>query len=334
MQSEAGSRAGVLLVNLGTPDAPTASAVKRYLREFLSDPRVVEVPRLVWWFILNLLILPFRSGRSAAAYRSIWTDKGSPLLVFSSDLAGALQEHLAREWTEDNVPEVGFAMRYGRPGIAAQLDSLRDRGVAPILILPLYPQYASATTASTFDAVFATLRQWRYVPEVRLLSDYHDDPGYIDAVATSIEQFWKTHGSCDKLLFSFHGLPERSRALGDPYHDQCHTTARLIAEKLGLPAGRWQLVFQSRFGPAEWLKPYCVDVLAQLPASGCREVDLVCPGFAVDCLETLEEIAVANRKLFIEAGGTRYRYIPALNSSPLHVTLLSSLIRRALGPSR
>lgn len=326
-----GKKTAVLLVNLGTPDAPTVPAVRRYLREFLADPRVVEIPRVAWWFILNVFILPFRAAKSAHAYSTIWTEKGSPLLVHTTDLSIALQEHWARDQAGGEDLAVGVAMRYGQPSVAAQLDSFRRRGFGKLLVVPLYPQYAAATTASTFDAVFDAVRRWRRIPDLQLVSGYHDDPAYINAVATSITQFWKARGDCEKLLLSFHGLPERSRALGDPYYDQCRTSAQLIAQQLGLGADRWQLVFQSRFGRAEWLKPYCVEVLAELPRSGCRNVDVVCPGFAVDCLETLEEIAIANRDVFLNAGGRHYRYIPALNSGPLHVSMMSTLIQRELG---
>lgn len=324
-------KTAVVLVNLGTPEAPTPTAVRRYLREFLSDPRVVEIPRIVWWFILNLFILPFRSRRSAHAYQSIWSEQGSPLMVHTVDLAHTLQEQLRRDATGAHAPMVVVAMRYGQPSIRSRLKSLRAQGVSRILVVPLYPQYAAATTASIFDAVFDELKTWRHLPELRLLSDYHDDPTYLDSVATSIKQFWKSEGRGSKLLFSFHGLPERSRALGDPYHDQCQASARGIAARLQLQPEQWQVVFQSRFGPADWLKPYCVDTLAALPAIGCTEVDVVCPGFAADCLETLEEIAITNRDVFLQAGGRQYRYIPALNSSPLHVSMLSSLVTRALG---
>ncbi|MCU0734503.1 MAG: ferrochelatase [Methylotetracoccus sp.] len=331
MTLAAGKKTAVLLVNLGTPDAPTVPAVRRYLREFLSDPRVVEIPRVAWWFILNVFILPFRAAKSAHAYRTIWTDKGSPLLVYTTDLGVALQEHLVRDRGGLMDLEVGVAMRYGHPSVAEQLDSLHRRGFGKVLVIPLYPQYAAATTASIFDAVFDTVRKWRRIPDLQLIGDYHADTAYIDAVASSIGQFWKARGDTGKLLFSFHGLPERSRALGDPYYDQCHASANSIAQKLGLEPTRWQLVFQSRFGPAEWLKPYCVDVLAELPRAGCQDVDVVCPGFAVDCLETLEEIAIANREVFLKAGGRNYRYIPALNSGPLHVSMMSKLIQRELG---
>lgn len=322
-------RSLVLLVNLGTPDEPTPKSVGRYLREFLADPRVVEIPRIIWWFILNLIIVPFRSAKSAAAYRSIWSERGSPLLVHSRDLCAAVQEHLSRDGSEA-PPQVRLAMRYGKPNIPGELLEACRQGIERVLVLPLYPQYAAATTASTWDALAGALAGLRHIPEVHFLSDYHDDPAYIDAVATSVSRYWKANGPAAKLLFSFHGLPERSRALGDPYHDQCQTSAALIAARLGLDASQWQVVFQSRFGPAEWLKPYCVDVLASLPGQGATEIDVICPGFAADCLETLEEIAIANRELFMNAGGRRYRYIPALNSSPAHVAVVAGLIQRWL----
>lgn len=323
-------KTAVVLVNLGTPEAPTAAAVRRYLREFLSDPRVVEIPRPLWWVVLNAFILPFRSKKSAHAYQSIWTEQGSPLMVHTIDLGHALQEQLGRDAGPD-APRVVVAMRYGRPSVRSQLEILRTESVERILIVPMYPQYAAATTASIFDAVCQTLKTWRHLPSIQMISDYHGHLCYLDAIATSIRQYWKSEGRGSKLLFSFHGLPERSRALGDPYYDQCHASARAVANRLELTREEWQVVFQSRFGPAEWLKPYCVDILRELPASGCIDVDIVCPGFAADCLETLEEIAIANRDVFLQAGGRHYRYIPALNSSPLHVTLFASLVARELG---
>jgi ferrochelatase len=323
-------KTAVVLVNLGTPDAPTPAAVRRYLGEFLADPRVVEIPRPVWWLILHALILPLRSKKSAHAYQSIWSEQGSPLMVHTVDLGHALQEQLNRDTGSDALT-VAIAMRYGRPSIRAQLEALRMQKVGRILIVPLYPQYAAATTASIFDAVCATLKTWRHIPDIQMISDYHADPSYLDAVARSIRQFWRSEERGSKLLLSFHGLPERSRTLGDPYYDQCQASARGIAERLELTADQWQVVFQSRFGPAEWLKPYCVDTLKELPSTGCTDVDIVCPGFAADCLETLEEIAITNRDVFLQAGGRRYRYIPALNSSPLHVSMLSALVSRALG---
>jgi ferrochelatase len=327
--SESKGKAGVLLVNLGTPEAPTASALRRYLAEFLWDPRVVEIPRPIWWFILHLFVLRVRPRKSAKAYRTIWTDKGSPLLVLTEELGEAVRVALGTSGQGGVMVEIG--MRYGRPSIAAQLEKLQAAGVDRILIVPLYPQYAAATTASTFDAVGKALQNWRHVPELRFISDYHDDGGYVGAVSASIEQFWKAHGKASLLLFSFHGLPERCRLAGDPYAEQCLHSARLIADQLGLEQGSWRVVFQSRFGPAEWIKPYCVDVLKDLPGEGVREVDVVCPGFAVDCLETLEEIAIANRQVFLAAGGERYRYIPALNGTAEHARAIGNLIVRKLG---
>jgi len=319
---------GVLLVNLGTPDAPTSSAVRRYLGEFLWDPRVVEIPRLVWWCILHSVILRVRPRRSAKAYRTIWMDKGSPLLVLTEALAEAVRAEMSEMGRGAVMVEI--AMRYGRPAIRDQLTKLKKAGADPILVLPLYPQYAAATTASTFDAVAQTLREWRHIPELRFVSDYHADTGYVTAVSRSIMQFWETNGRARLLLMSFHGLPERCRQLGDPYHEQCQRSASLIADQLGLPQEAWRVVFQSRFGPAQWIKPYCVDVLRALPGEGVKDVDIVCPGFAVDCLETLEEIAIANREIFLEAGGERYRYIPALNSRTEHAQTISRLILRKL----
>jgi ferrochelatase len=320
----AGRRTAVLLVNLGTPEAPTPQAVRRYLAEFLMDPRVVEIPRLLWWPILHGLILQTRPRQSARAYQAIWTEQGSPLMVFSRSLAAAVRRELDARLGHAAVVEL--AMRYGQPSIAGRLEALRAQGVERVIVLPLYPQYSAASTGTVFDAVAAVFKRWRAVPELRFVRDYHDHPGYAAAVASSIERCWEAEGRGGLLLFSFHGLPERSRELGDPYYEQCQASARLIAERLGLEAGAWQVVFQSRFGPAQWLQPYCVDTLKQLPTRGARSVDVVCPGFAVDCLETLEEIAIANRAVFLAAGGERYHMIPALNDSPEHARLLADVI--------
>jgi ferrochelatase len=328
--AEAGKsrRWGVLLVNLGTPEAPTTAAVRRYLGEFLWDSRVVELPRPIWWMILHGVILRVRPSKSARAYRSIWTDRGSPLLVFSTDLTRSVQAEISARMAGEIVVEV--AMRYGKPGIREKLEKLNSAGVDGLLILPLYPQYSSPSTGTVFDAVASVLKNWRYVPETRFVSDYHDYPAYIRAVANRIEDFWRDNGGPHFLLFSFHGLPERSRSLGDPYHEQCRTTAKLIAAELKLPENAWQLVFQSRFGPGRWLQPYCVDVLKALPQKGVKDVDVVCPGFAVDCLETLEEIGITNKEVFERAGGAQYRLIPALNDSPEHGRVLAGLITEHL----
>jgi ferrochelatase len=320
-----GEKTGVLLVNLGTPDRPTAGAVRRYLKEFLGDPRVVELPRFLWQIILRGFILPLRAGKSARAYRRIWMEEGSPLLVLSRSLTDKVRQRLGGDY------EVVLGMRYGQPSLAGALEALGRARVGRLLVLPLYPQYAAATTGSAFDAVVQVLQGWRYVPPLSFIGDYHDHPAYIGALAETIRRA-REGDDAPYLLFSFHGLPERSRILGDPYADQCRRTAEAVAERLGLPAERWGLVFQSRFGKAEWLKPYGADVLRELPARGVRAVDVVCPGFAVDCLETLEEIALENRRVFLDAGGERFRYLPCLNDADAHASLLAALLQGAVAP--
>lgn len=321
----ASAKTGVLLINLGTPSAPTTPAVRAYLDEFLSDPRVVRIPRLIWWLILHLVVLRLRPARSAEAYRKIWYPQGSPLLVHMTAVRDALRSALNDTAGETCVVEMG--MRYGQPSIAGALETVRQTaGLEQILILPLYPQYSAATAASSFDAVARTLGNWTYIPTVRYVCDYHRHPLYIKALAKAVRQYWDKHGSREFLLFSFHGLPERSIRDGDPYHDQCHVTARLLAEELDLASDRWEIVFQSRFGRAEWLKPYCVEELGRLPSAGINRVDVFCPGFSVDCLETLEEIAMANKQVFMDAGGEQYRYIPALNDAPGQIEMLCSLV--------
>ncbi len=317
---------GVLLVNLGTPDAPTRTALRRYLGEFLWDPRVVEIPRALWWPILNLIILNFRPSKSAKLYRNIWTSEGSPLLVISKSQRNAIERRL-RERAQGRV-EVALAMRYGNPSIASGLQQLQSAGATRLLVLPLYPQYSAPTTASTFDAVADVLKTWRWLPELRFVNNYCDDPGFIDSVVQCIEQFWATHSKGKLLLFSYHGLPRRYLELGDPYYCQCHKTSRLIAEALNLDEDQWRLSFQSRFGREEWLQPYTDETLKQLPADGYRSVDVFCPGFSSDCLETLEEIAMQNCDLYLEAGGKQFNYIPALNDMPEHIEALTTLILR------
>lgn len=317
------SGTGILLTNLGTPDAPTAPALRRYLGEFLWDPRVVEIPRPLWWLILHGVILRVRPAKSAAKYATVWTEQGSPLLAISQRQAEGVRARLQRL---PGPVTVALGMRYGNPSIASALRELRAAGVQRLLILPLYPQYSAATTASTFDAVAAELKSWRWLPELRMVTHYHDDPGYLDAVAARIRAAWAEQPAGDKLLFSFHGLPKRNLLAGDPYHCECHKTARLLAERLHLPAERWQVAFQSRFGKAEWLKPYTSETLAQWGKAGVGSVDVVCPGFAADCLETLEEIEVENRDEFLHAGGKQYRYIPALNDDANHLDALTNLI--------
>ena len=319
---------GILLTNLGTPDAPTTSALRRYLGEFLSDPRVVEFPRLLWMLILHGIILNIRPKRSAHAYQQVWTEEGSPLLAISKKQAAAVET--AMENSAYGPVKVELAMRYGSPSIENALTRLREANAQRLLILPLYPQYSASTTGSTFDAVADVLKRWRWIPQLRMIMDYHRHDSWVQAVADSISEHWQQNGRCDKLVMSFHGLPERYLKNGDPYHCQCHATARQVAEKLGLSADQWQLVFQSRFGREEWLKPYCDKTLEQMGGSGIQKVDVVCPGFSADCLETLEEVAMQNRDIFLDAGGQQYAYIPALNDRPDHIQSLVELIEKNL----
>ncbi len=316
---------GVLLANLGTPDAPTPAALRRYLAEFLWDPRVVELPRWLWWPILYGIVLRLRPARSARKYRLIWTPDGSPLLAIGRRQAAAVAAKLAED--SPGPVRVALGMRYGNPSIAAALAELRQAGVQRLLVLPLYPQYSATTVASTFDAIAAELRTWRWLPELRLVTHYHDDPGYIDALAASIRAT-RAEQPGERLLLSFHGLPKRNLLAGDPYYCQCHKTARLVAERLGLPANDWAIAFQSRFGRATWLQPYTSALLADWARAGVKRVDIACPGFPADCLETLEEIAMENRHVFLANGGEQYRYIPALNDTPAHIAMLVDLIRR------
>ena len=318
------ARVGVLLCNLGTPDEPTAAATRRYLAEFLSDPRVIEIPRAVWKPILHGVILRTRPAKSAAKYRTIWTPEGSPLLVWSRKQAIMLRGYLGERGHD---VDVRLAMRYGNPSVASQLDELRAQGCTRILVVPLYPQYSGTTTASVFDAVAGWAQQARHVPELRFVNRFHDDPGYIRALAHSVQQHWQTHGRPDKLVVSFHGVPERTRTLGDPYHCECLKTARLLAERLALKDGEWVVSFQSRFGKAKWLEPATQTVLEQLGRAGTHRVDLVCPGFVADCLETLEEIAIEGQESFKEAGGQEFHYIPCLNDDPVWLAALSEIVQ-------
>jgi protoporphyrin/coproporphyrin ferrochelatase len=314
-------KTGVLLANLGSPSAPTSSSVRRFLKDFLSDPRVVNLPRPIWLVILYLFVLPFRPAKSARAYKRVWTDKGSPLTYLTRQLS----EKLAIKFTAKGVATT-YAMRYGEPSIASQLRQFKKEGIDNIVVLPLYPQYSSTTTASIYDDFVKELNQWRHLPSFQFISEYHQYDGYIKAIAESVQSAWLEHGKNELLLMSFHGLPELLTKLGDPYYYQCQKTAALIAEKLGLNEKQWLLVFQSRFGKAEWLKPYCADTLQKLPGQGVKAVDVICPGFGVDCLETLEEMAMENKQLFIEAGGIEYRYIMALNDSDSHVNAIVNLL--------
>lgn len=329
---------GVLVTNLGTPDAPETGALRRYLKEFLWDPRVVEVPRPLWWLILNGVILRIRPRRSAEAYRTVWTDEGSPLLSCSRAQVAGIRARLSRQ-----VPgpvEVVLGMRYGNPSIPAALAQLRAANVQRLLVLPLYPQYSASTTASTFDAVAAELMRWRWIPELRFMTRYHEEEGYLEALAASIREHWAAHGRGEHLVMSFHGVPRRYLDSGDPYHCQCVKTGRLLAERLGLEDGSWSTTFQSRFGREEWLKPYTDESIRALGRRGLKRIDVVCPGFSADCLETLEEIAVQNAEFFHEAGGETLSYIPCLNTRDDHLDFLAGLALRNLqgwpevGPAR
>ena len=319
-------KAGVLLVNLGTPEAPTPRALRTYLAEFLGDPRVIEYPRWLWWLILHGVILRIRPRRSAHAYQRVWTAQGSPLRVGSEALAAALQDELARRMP--GPVQVALAMRYGQPSVKAQIERLQREGVRRLLVLPLYPQYSATSTGSVLDAVADCFKTLRWPPELRVVNDYHDDPGHIDALARSIEDWWRTNGRGDRLLLSFHGIPERYVKAGDPYLLQCGATARLLRERLGLSPSELLVSFQSRVGREPWLQPYTDATVRELAAQGVKRLDVACPGFAVDCLETLEEIAMQNREFFIEAGGKELRYIPALNDSRGQVDSLAALALR------
>lgn len=318
-------RLGVLLVNLGTPAAPTSRAVRRYLKQFLSDPRVIEYPRWLWWPILNGVILQVRPRRSAHAYRQIWTPQGSPLLVHTRALAEAIHARLRDELHAEVQLAVG--MTYGEPSIAQALQQLHDANVRKLLVLPLFPQYSASTAGSVFDVLSRVLQRWRWLPELRFVSDYHDDDAYLAALANSVTAHWRTHGK-KHLLLSFHGLPQAYERAGDPYARHCLTTARLLAAHLQLNDSEWTATFQSRVGVDEWLRPYTDDTLQRYARQGPKRITAVCPGFAVDCLETLEEIAMRNRDAFLAAGGEAFDYVPCLNATPDHVAALSGLIRR------
>jgi ferrochelatase len=319
---------GVLVVNLGTPDAPTPEAVRRFLAEFLSDPRVVDLPRIPWQAVLRTFILPFRPKRSARAYELVWTPAGSPLLTGSEALTRALDARLAALLAEP--PLVALGMTYGNPPIARALERMEAAGVRKLVVLPLYPQYSATTTLAALDRVDAALARWHAPPERLVIEDYHDDPGHIAALAAGIAQ---ARTSFEHLLFSFHGIPARYAAVGDRYGERCHATARLVAARLGLPAERWSVAFQSRVGRARWLEPYTEDRLRALAAAGVARLAVACPGFAVDCLETLEEIAIRGADAFVAAGGSDFEYIPALNDDAAQVECLARLVAARLDRS-
>jgi len=317
-------RVGVLLLNLGTPDAPTASAVRRYLAEFLSDPRVVEIPKLIWMLILHGIILRVRPAKSAALYEKVWTQAGSPLMDISLRQTAKLTDKLASEGLDVSVH---LAMRYGNPSVANTLQNMHKQGIDKIVVLPLYPQYAAPTTGSAFDAIAKELSQWRYIPSLHFINTYHDHPDFIEALAESIRVDFENQGKPEKLVLSYHGMPERNLHLGDPYYCFCAKTTRLVTEKLGLSQDEFVMTFQSRFGKAKWLQPYTDATMQALPNAGVRDVAIVCPAFSADCLETLEEIVGENGHIFTEAGGNKFRYIPALNDDDAHITMMANLVR-------
>lgn len=323
------SRTGVLLANLGTPDRPDAASLRTYLRQFLSDDRVVEIPRALWWFILNGIILNVRPKQSAEKYATVWTDEGSPLRVHTEKQARLLQGWMVSQGQQGI--EVRHAMRYGTPAIDQVLQQMKSEGFTRILVLPMYPQGASSTTGSVIDEMARTLLRWRNLPEMRYVRAFAGHPGYVSALATSVREHWERNGRAEKLVMSFHGVPHFHLTKGDPYHCECHKTGRLIAEELGLTRDQYLVTFQSRFGRARWLEPYTQPTLEKLASEGLRSVEVMCPGFVADCLETLEEIAVENRDAFIGKGGQSFGYIPCLNERPDWIAALGDIVRRELG---
>jgi ferrochelatase len=323
------AKIGVLLINLGTPEAPSAAAVRPYLKQFLSDPRVVEIPSALWWPVLNGVILNARPRKSADKYAKIWTPEGSPLKVHTGRLAQRLRDRLAGRI--DHAVAVEWAMRYGSPPVSQALASLREQGCDRLLVIPLYPQYAASTTASAYDAVCAVLGRVRNAPALRLVKHFHDHPGYIAALAHSVREHWNAHGHADLLVMSFHGLPRFAVERGDPYYRECQETGRLLAQALGLRAEQHLVTFQSRFGRARWLEPYTIDTMQALGKKKLRRVDVICPGFVADCLETLEEIAIENRAAFLAAGGGEFRYIACLNERDEWIQALADLTISNLG---
>jgi ferrochelatase len=315
----------VLLVNLGTPDEPTAKALRRYLKQFLSDPRVVEIPRLIWWLILNVIILNLRPAKSAHKYASIWTKDGSPLRVHTERQAKLLKGYLG----EAGGPTlVDYAMRYGQPSIAATLDKFKAAGARRIVVVPLYPQYAASSTASVFDDVATWIQVTRNLPELHFVRSFPEHPGYIAALAASVREHWLANGRGEKLVMSFHGIPKRSIDQGDPYYDECQLTGKLLADALQLKASEYAITFQSRFGAAEWLQPYTQPTLESLAREGLKRVDVICPGFAGDCLETLEEIAMECKEAFVANGGKEFLYIPCLNERPDWIAALADIVTK------
>ncbi|WOT04268.1 ferrochelatase [Shewanella youngdeokensis] len=317
-------KTGVLLVNLGTPDEPTASAVRRYLAEFLADPRVIEIPRLIWMIILHGIILRVRPAKSAALYKQVWTTDGSPLMDITRRQTKKLSAYYEQAGEEVLVD---FCMRYGQPSVASTLQKMHKAGVDNLVVLPLYPQYAAPTTGSVFDAIAKELMTWRYLPALHFINTYHDNPDFIDALAASITKDFTLNGQPEKLVLSYHGMPERNLHLGDPYYCFCMLTSKLLVAKLGLTEEEYITTFQSRFGKAKWLTPYTDATMESLPAKGVSDIAVVCPAFSADCLETLEEIAGENKLLFTAAGGKKFRYIAALNDNDDHIEMMANIVK-------
>ncbi|MCL2309454.1 MAG: ferrochelatase [Proteobacteria bacterium] len=328
--SDASPRIGVLLINLGTPEAPTAPAVRRYLAEFLNDPRVVETPRWLWKPILHGIVLRTRPAKSAEKYRKIWAREGSPLLIHTQTQRDMLRGYLGEALKKEGLPSDGFAvemgMRYGQPSVVRGIEALRQQGCTSLLVLPLYPQYAASTVGSSFDAVASCLRQRRFVPTLRMIGSYAEHPAYIGALKERIQKYWQREGFAEHLVMSFHGAPEKTRQDGDPYYDECQRTAQNLAAQLGLAKENWTLSFQSRFGRTQWLRPYTIDVLAALGKKKLRRVDVVCPGFVADCLETLEEIGIGGKDVFLKNGGSEFCLIPCLNDFPAWISAMVGIL--------
>ena len=324
-QHDSDEKTGVLIINLGTPDAPTAKALKPYLKEFLSDPRVIEIPRFIWHIILNFIILQIRPSRSARNYKKIWTVNGSPLLYISKKQVNFVEQKLKQDF-----PNTTFVlgMRYGNPSIASALKTFHDKKVRRLLVFPLYPQYCGATTGSTFDAVSSTLQQWRWIPEIRFINQYYKEDLFIKAIANSIKRAEEKKGKPQKIIFSYHGIPKKYFIEGDPYHCFCLKTTRLIKEHLNLKEEDVVTTFQSRFGSQEWLQPYTDETLKKLPNQGIKDIHIISPGFSSDCLETLEELKEENKDYFMKAGGKSYHYIPCLNDNSEHIEMMAHLIRK------
>ena len=319
-QHENEQKKGVLIAYLGTPDSPDVLSVRRYLKEFLSDPRIIEVPKIIWWFILNIFILNFRSFNSARLYKSIWTDGGSPLLVNCLKIKEKVQKSLPSNY------QVALGMRYGNPSIKSALNELKEANCRDIEVITLFPHYSATTVGSIFDAVSTEIKSWRWVPSVKFLNSYHDNPLLIEILSERIKKSFDSQGKPDKLVFSYHSIPKKYFDSGDPYHCLCQKTSRLIAEKLSLDEKDYITAFQSRFGPSEWLKPYTSETMKSLPKEGIKSVQVVSPGFGVDNLETLQEIDIENKEYFEDAGGENFHYIPCLNDDDDHVEFLISLI--------